>query len=486
MKYRLIGIAGALLVLLTAAGAAEVVKPAEKKSGRIHQHLTARHDTGCTCDGSELCTHLPLVIIDTRGQTIPGEPTRYADTFRHAIYTMAEDGSPTITVEVRVIDNRDRSNHPSDEPAFVTDSEFRIRGQSSRLYEKKAYLLKFQDTEGARVKIPVMGMAAHYEWALHSPMIDRSLVRNYMWYNIAGEIMDYAPNCRFCELIVNGDYRGVYLMTETVTAGDGCRLNLRRTIKDSQVAGYLLRIDRPSDAELESVRDIYSHAERINRVLQDVAIRYPGKSTLTEEMKGSIERDYAAFEKALYSLDYNERLYGYQNWIDVDNFVDYYIIQEFAQNNDMGAFSTYLYKEPGEPYRLCIWDMDHTLDREDGLLLMERAWYLMLFKDEAFVERVLERYAELRKSWLSEEFLVNYLEETVEYLGPAAERDEARWREETANMDWGDLNAAAVYDFDEAAAALEGRMIQRGRWMDGAVHSLRQYCHPSRNKKYNP
>ncbi len=469
--------------MLLAVAAAAALEPAEEASGRVHQHLTARRDTGCICDGSELCSHLPLVIIDTRGQKIPGELTGVNDSFAHSTYTMADDGSSTIVAEVRVIDNRDRSNHPSDEPDFVTESEFRIRGQSSRRYEKKPYLLKFLDGEGARPKIPVMGMAAHYEWVLHSPMIDKSLVRNYIWYNISGEIMDYAPNCRFCEVIVNGDYRGVYLMTETVTAGDNCRLNLKMNAKDSQVTGYLLRVDRPSDAELESLRDIYAHAERINRVLQDITIRYPGQSRLTEEIKGGIERDYAAFEKALYSFDYDTRQYGYQNWIDVDNFADYYIIQEFTQNRDMGAFSTFLYREPGTPYRLCIWDMDHVLDMRDDFILMERAWYLMLFKDEAFVQRVLERYSELRKSWLSEEFLVGYLEETVEYLGPAAARNNIRWQEDISSEL--DLNIDAAYSFEEAIDFLENRMIQRGKWMDETIHSLQQYCHPSRNKKYN-
>jgi len=476
------GIAGAALMLLAVTMAVSL-KPAEDKSGRVHQHLTARRDTGCSCDGSELCSHLPLVIIDTRGQEIPGDLTGVNDSFDHSTYTTADDGSPTIVAEVRVIDNRNRNNHPSDEPDFITESEFRFRGQSSRHYEKKPYLLKFLDGEGERRKIPVMGMAAHFEWALHSPLIDKSLVRNYMWYNISGELMDYAPDCRFCEVIVNREYRGVYLMVETVTAGDNCRLNLKMNVKNSRVAGYMLRLDRPSDAELESLRDIYAYAERINRVLQDVTIRYPGKSMLTEEMKEYIERDYAAFEKSLYSFDYNTKQYGYQNWIDVDNFAVYYIIQEFVRNCDMGAFSTYLYREPGEPYRLCIWDMDHVLDMDEDFILTEQAWYLMLFKDEAFVQRVLERYSELRKSWLSEEFLVNYLEETVAYLGAAAERNNVRWQEEISSVLA--LNIDAAYSFEEAVGFLKERMIQRGRWMDETIHSLRQYCHPSRNKKYS-
>ena len=73
MKYKVFGIAMAVLMLVCALAATA----AEAKEGpyRVHQHLTARQpDAGCDCGGTELCTHLPLVIIDTGGEEIPGIP----------------------------------------------------------------------------------------------------------------------------------------------------------------------------------------------------------------------------------------------------------------------------------------------------------------------------------------------------------------------------------------------------------------------------
>ena len=73
MKYKLFGWAMALLMVFCALTAS--VLEAEKGSYRVHQHLEFRGpDAGCDCDGTELCTHLPLVLIDTGGQEIPGEP----------------------------------------------------------------------------------------------------------------------------------------------------------------------------------------------------------------------------------------------------------------------------------------------------------------------------------------------------------------------------------------------------------------------------
>ena len=211
VKYKLMGGAMAALILVCAL-AASALEAGEGPS-RVHQHLSARGpDAGCDCDGTQLCTHLPLVIIDTGGQEIPGVPNGEEDYYGEELYTTAEDGTDFINVQVTVIDNEDQNNHPSDTPDFTTASQFRIRGHASRHFEKSPYLLKFIDEDGEDNPISVMGMGAHNEWVLNGPYLDKSLIRNYLCYNLAGEIMEYAPNVRYCELIVDGDYRGLYLM----------------------------------------------------------------------------------------------------------------------------------------------------------------------------------------------------------------------------------------------------------------------------------
>lgn len=491
MKYKLIGIFG-IFVILLAAAAAPVLEADVKESPRIHQHLTARRDTGCDCGGTELCSHLPLVIIDTGGQEIPGAVTERKDRFNQTVYTTAEDGGPTIYVEVRVIDNQDCNNHPSDQPAFTTRSEFRIRGASSRYYEKLGYLMKFTDESGNNRDLPVMGMGAHHDWALHGPILDKSLVRNYMWYNISGEIMEYAPNCRFCELIVNGEYLGLYLVLETITDGDNCRLNLKINVKNTEATGYLLRSDRPTETELETLRDVYTYSERINQVPHDFSIRYPGTSKLTDEFKKKIELDYSAFEKSLYSYDYNTGEYGYWNWIDVDSFAYYFLINEFTKNLDAGSYSTYIYKEMNEPYRMCVWDFNNscgnystTQAEPRGFFLVKTGWYLMLMKDEAFVQRLLELYEQLRQTYFSEEYLMNYIDDTISWLGPAVERNSQRWSEQITNWDGLGSNLENPHSQEEAVQMLKNWLIRRGEWLDEYIDVLQQYAHPSRNKKFN-
>lgn len=491
MKYKVLGLA-ALAVMLLAAAAAASLEPETQEKVRIHQHLTCRADTGCGCGGRELCSHLPLIVIDTNGQKIPGAVTEGRDRFGQAVYTTAEDGLPTITVEVTVIDNANANNHLTDPPALEATGDFRIRGNSSRRFPKLPYLLDFKDGEGKHLDVPMMGMDAHHEWALHGPILDKSLIRNYMWYNIAGEIMEYAPNVRFCELVLNGRHQGLYLMVETITNGDGCRLPLRLDTKNAEATGYLLRVDRPTEADLESIRDVYTFAERDGQIARDIAIRYPGKERLTEELKRDIELDVSAFEKAVFSYDYDTGQYAYWNWVDVDNFVDYFLINEFTKNSDAGNYSTYLYKEVGGKFKLCVWDFNNACDNfqeqelePENFMMIKRSWFFMLLKDEAFVEKLLARYGELRRTVLSEAYLMNYMDETLAWLEPAIDRNNDRWVEEMANWEWLKPPERNIHSHQEAVEQLREWLCERGNWLDGNIHALRQYAHPSRNKKFN-
>ncbi|MBE5869837.1 MAG: spore coat protein CotH [Lachnospiraceae bacterium] len=491
MKYKVIGLCMVCVIIY----ASILATPAEirEKKGRVHQHMVSGYDTGCDCDGSTLCTHLPLVIMDTGGQIIPGTPLfNQRDAFGQAIYSDAPDGQNTIQVNLSVIDQENRNNHPTDLPVFTTACRTHIRGNSSRRFPKHSYALKFLDKSGNANPQKVMGMSSHHEWVLNGPILDKTLIRNYMWYNISGEIMNYAPNVRFCELILNGEYQGIYLMTEEISEGEEGRLHLKMDVKNHRKTGYLLRIDRPTEEEYESVRDIYTYNERMLNIGTDVAIRYPGRQTLTPQLAKDIELDYSAFEKALFSFDYNTDEYAYWNYIDVDNFIDYYLINEFTGNSDACKYSTYIYKEVGEKYRLCVWDFNNSCDNYQerktsihGFGAVGQAWFFMLFKDEAFVEKVIERYRQLRESYLSEEYLVKYMDDTIAYLGPALERNNARWAREIE--EWKPLlpKERNVQSYEEAVKKMKRWLIKRGQWMDRHIDSLRQYGHPSRNKVYN-
>ncbi len=491
MKYKLFGI-GALALVLVCALLASAVE-AEEGPYRYHQHREARGpDAGCDCDGTELCTHLPLVIIDTGGEAIPGEPLNDHYDAAGTSFTTTAAGADMLPARICVMDDGTRNHHPSDQPDLETDTLIRIRGNSSRYFDKKSYLLRFTDEKGEYEDHEVMGMDAHYEWALYGPYLDKTLMRNYMWYNIAGEMMDYAPNVRFCEVILNGEYQGLYVMVETITNGVDCRVNVSEPVDNTTSTGYVLRLDRGSENEKKNLVNFTYYAYLFDRNYNHcVNIQYPKSGALTQEMVDAIEQEFSDFEKALYSFDYNTYDYGYQNYIDVDSFVDYFIINEFTQNYDAGYLSTYLYKDIGGKYRMVIWDFNSACNnyQEDTTAIsfqtQNTPWQKMLTRDEDYDRRIVDRYRMWRESFLSEAYLMDYIDGIIAYLGPAIDRNFQVWGyifEEYLPLEPESRNPDS---FEDAVEDMKDFIRERGAWMDQYIEVVQQYGHPSAVKKYN-
>lgn len=486
MKYRVAGVLAMVLMLLVSLSAAAL--DLGNPNPRIHQHEVARQpDAGCDCDGSELCTHLPLVIIDTGGEEIPGVPL--ADSYdQETSFTLTSEGESMLRAHITVIDSDAHNNHPSDTPDLESEMLIRVRGNSSRYFDKFNYLVRLTDEDGEYQEQEVMGMDAHYEWAMHGPYLDKSLIRNYMWYNIAGEIMDYAPNVRFCEAIINGEYKGLYVMTETITNGVESRLNISEPIENSTKTGYLLRLDRGGSSPVKNIETFTSYAYRN---LQQMDIKYPRTGSLTQEMADAIAQEFSDFEKSLYSYDYDTENYGYQHSIDVQSFVDYFIINEFTANYDAGWLSTYVYKDIGGKYKMVIWDFNsacnnytHPVNLPNHFEMQQNIWYYMLTKDEDFTDRIIYRYRQLRKTYLNEQYLNDYIDNVVAYLGPAIERNFEVWGY-TFDKEMIDPPERNPQNFEEAIAQTKDYIHERGEWMDEYIVILSQYSHESKNKKFN-
>ena len=496
MKYKIAGILACAVILFIAL----IPTPDSldgSESPRVHQHLQAKaqqesgRDTAAECSHGDdvLCTHLPLVVIDISDDEIPGDPVHRSNGNVQGKYTVAEDGESTVRAEMRIMDNEGGNNHVNDEAAVSSLIDIRKRGNSSRHFDKKSYDIKLVTAEGENNPQEIMGMDSHHRWVLYGPYLDKTLLRNYMAYNIAGEIMDYAPNVRFCELVLDGEYRGLYLMTETITAGDdGSRLNISVNKKNQTFSGYILRLDRGSSNPLKNIDNFSSYTRRTRQILN---IEYPGTSNLDRELAEGIRKDFSRFEKALYSYDFDDRD-GYRKYIDAQSFADYFIINEFSCNYDAGMFSTYIYKEADGKLKMCVWDFNSAWDNYQeaavspyGFQMQNRLWYFMLTKDEDFVDLVIDRYRQLRKTYLSDDYIDNYIDETVEYLGDAIDRNYQVWGYTFGS----DCDLLTPKDrnpgnYEEAIKQLKDFVHLRGRFMDENIESLRQYCAESRTKKF--
>ena len=472
MKYKRMALAAcALLLLLSATNLSAVLTD---EHPRYHQHLERPAYTPCAeHDGETLCTHLPLVLIDTGGEAIPGVPIPDADSnIENDRFTTTADGSTLLRASVSVVDHAEGNNHPADTPTLQSVIDIRVRGNSSRYFDKHSYLVKTLTDDGAASRdVAMLGMDAFDEWALHGPYLDKTLIRNYMWYNLAGEIMDYAPNVRFCEVLLNGVYQGLYVMTETVSSGADARLKLTEPSKDTVQTSYALRLDRGSGNEVKNIETFSQYALRN---LQDMDIVYPGTKWLTPERAAWIAQDFSDFEKSLYSYDYDTEPYAWWEQADMSSFVDYFILNEFTCNYDAGWLSTYIYRDVRGKYKMCIWDFNsacdnysHPVTEPQHFELQYNVWYYMLSKDEKFINAVIDRYRELRQGILSDEYLCVYMDDVTAWLGDAVERNDGLLQargllvvlERAARQ--ADVAAAFGNGLDAGAGA--GRVIGEGR-----------------------
>lgn len=427
---------------------------------RYHQHL-------------EESGRLPLVTIDTGGQEIPG----------------SDGGSDYITGHILIRGQEENGNELEIVPTLDTDMKLHVRGHSSRHFPKKNYIVKFLDGSQYR-NASVWGMEENSDWVLHGPYLDKTLIRNYMWYNISGEVMDWAPDVRFCEMVLNGEYQGVYVLTESVDVAEG-RLDLTSTSKHAYATSYVVHMDRKDEDE----REINHFTNYTYMVDTGLMVEYPGKQSLTKEKIDYIEKDISRFEKALYSYDYDTVKYGYRNFIDVESFVDYFLINEFTQNYDAGTYSTYLYKDLRGKLKLAVWDFNNCCDNYQevaydgtGFSMQDRVWFKMLMRDEKFTDRIISRYKELRETYLNEEYLLQYIDDTVAFLGDATERNYQVWNQSFSdNTKMSSLipEDRNLRSYDEAVDQLKSFIVTRGRWMDDNIESLKQFSHESKNKHYN-
>lgn len=435
----------------------------------FHQHTQSNDYSSCI--GIEDCSHLPIININLNNQTIP---TKYEE-------------NNYIISDVEIYDNGINTLGSNKENY---KARLRYRGRSSLGFDKKGYSLKFINDKDEKKNIKFLGMPKDSDWVLHGPFIDKTLIRNYMWYNISQEIMIDAPKVRLFELYLDYEYQGVYVAIEAVTRGDNSRVKMDKINKDSIATSYLLQLD---NYEFNPVTDLPSFSKYTYKINDSahplsLTIKYPEETNLTESVKKYILDDFSKFEKMLYSFDYKE----YGNYIDVDSFIDYFIINEFTQNYDAGYLSTYIYKDIFGKYKMYVWDFNSANNNYKNDLLEKQEfvfdkvlWFEMLLKDKDFTEAIIKRYKQLRKSYLSDEYLYNYIDEVVTYLGPAVKRNFNLWGY-TLDENYSEFETNFMPNsYEEAIKQLKDSIHKRGEWMDKNIHTLRQYSHPSKNKKYN-
>ena len=258
------------------------------------------------------------------------------------------------------------------------------RGNSSWKFPKKPFRLKFDE------KVSLLDMHKDKSWVLIPNYNDKSMLRNSLaFYMSSISCLDYTPESHFVELIFNGKYWGTYLLCEKIKIS-----NHRVDVGDD---GFLLEIDSRAPGESDSHYFQVPHLENV------VNIKDPDEE-LTNEGINYVRDFIVRADEVLFSSKFTDPNVGWQAYLDMDSFVDWYLIQEIGKNLD-GNFDTSCYMHLARGGKLMMgpmWDMDVAYGNIDqanqscyspaGFHIKYVQWYTRLFRDPAFVARVKERF----------------------------------------------------------------------------------------------
>lgn len=441
-------------------------------------------------------SNLPILIIETPAQQpIPDEPK--------------------ITANMRLIANENGRNTVEDE-ANDYDGQIgiEIRGSSSQLFDKKGYGFETREADGSNNNVELLGMPKENDWVLHGPYSDKSLMRNALAYQIGRDLMDYAPRVRFCELLLNGDYRGVYLLTEKIKR-DKDRVDINNLKEDENsgddlTGGYIIKIDKFTGSNVGGWTSDYTSRGEIP---YEINFQYdtPEADEITPEQMTYIQDYMRDFEDALDSDEFVDAENGYLQYVDVQSFIRFWMVNEIAKNVDGFRLSTYFYKDKdsNDPKLKMgpVWDFNlgfgnadyctsgnptgwvfnqfNTICPEDRVPIP--FWWERLMEDPNFQTALVDDWRDLRQNTLSNAAILAKVDSMQQLLAEAQVRNFERW-DVLGQYVWPNFFVADTYAAE--MSWLKTWIVDRLAWMDqniGLLLKVESEVVPDNNRAYpNP
>jgi len=378
---------------------------------------------------------IPLVLIESNGRfPIPDEPK--------------------IKAHMKIIDaGPDAVNSPGD-PGNVYEGNIgiEIRGAYSASLPQKPYGFETRDSSGGNLNVPLLGMPEENDWILLANYNDKSFLRNSLAGHLFRQMGHYAPRTRHCEVIVNGSYQGIYVLTEKIKRDknrvDIARLNVSENSGDDVTGGYIFKTDYYNDQN--SWISSYPPVTRPDKTVRFTYV-YPKADDITDPQKEYIQYYVNSFEEVIHGPNFEDSRTGYQAYIDADSFRDYFILSELSRNVDAYKKSRFFFKDKeskgGKIHSGPPWDYDwawkdiwdcYMFSNTDGsgwayevnecdVWPTPPVYMTTLLQDEHFANQLKRRYLELRQSTLSDASIFAYIDSVSHYLNGAQQRHYSIW-----------------------------------------------------------
>lgn len=374
---------------------------------------------------------LPLVLIETfNNQQIPDEP-KIAASMK---IIKRNDGLPNTLQDV----------HDPSSLDFSGNVRIEIRGSSSQALPKKSYGFTTYDTNNSDKKnVSLLGMPSENDWILNGLAFDPSLLRDYVSYNLARAMGQYTTRTQYCEVFINGEYIGLYLLQEKLKADDN-RININ-TIEagDNHLpklsGGYITKADKTTGGD-PIAWTMPNYNGWVTEFIHEVPKPSDASNQQTEYIRSVFEE-----LRSTTSVGNSSIANGYPSIIDIPSFIGFFIINELASNPDAYQFSTYFHKDRNGKLRAGpVWDLNLSFGNDLFLWGFDRShtdiwqfefenvgatFWKDLFDSEEFNCRLAKRWNELRQQGqaLHLNSLMQRIDESVSLFEEAIDREDAKW-----------------------------------------------------------
>ena len=379
---------------------------------------------------------LPIVIIvtDNDPSTTPPAPLSINDTTK-------------IGATMTIIYSNGINSYSLDDTSnasllnYVGRIGIKTRGHTSLNSPKKSYSIETRKADNvSNNNVALMGMPKENDWVLNGLYLDNSHIRDALTYEMGRRTGHYAPRTHHCELFINGDYKGLYMLSEKIKV-DKNRVNITKmsaadTAGDALTGGYIFKADHPDKDEPVA----WTTSSLAGDFEVTYIFHYPKPEDVTPQQQNYLREYFNNFEKRARRADTTTAT-GYPGVIDVQSFVDYMLVCELASNADGYQFSTFFHKDRNG--KLCagpLWDFNQAYGNDpkgrDGYNVWQfnngsntgSTFWNTFYKRKYFHNKMEKRWQQLTEDGpLSLENTLALIDSLSDAVAQAAIKDRQRW-----------------------------------------------------------
>jgi hypothetical protein len=283
-------------------------------------------------------------------------------------------------------------------------------------------------------------------------------MRDALAYRIASDMGRYASRSKFCEVVLNGEYNGVYVLLEKVKR-DVNRVNIKKleppdTSGNALTGGYIIKIDKTDGETTDGWYSDYLPFPQTQYKIY-YQYHYPKPEDIAASQKLYIKNRIFFFETVMkYNSDIADSATGYPKYIDTDSFVDFILTNEVTKNVDAYRLSTYLYKNRDdinpkifagpvwdfnlgfgnadyyEGWKTEGWQIEFLTDFQnipDWESFLTPFWWRKLYDDTKFRNKVYVRWQYLMTRSLSTTKILSYVDSLATLLDESKTRNFEKW-----------------------------------------------------------